>query len=176
MCVGDTVVPIGSNKQRAVLAMLVIYRNRAVGIDELISAVWKDAPHSGARAALHTYVSNLRGLVARPGIDTHAVLTRTPPGYRMSVLDEDCDVGRFTVERGNGVRALASGRFEQASGCLSAALSHWRGPVLDDLRGFTFFEPFATALAEEKLTTQVFPPRLKPLAAAPIRSSMNSRR
>jgi DNA-binding SARP family transcriptional activator len=156
MRVGDTVVPLGSHKQRALLAMLVIHRNRAVGIDELISAVWEDAPHSGARAALHTYISNLRGLMAGPGIDTHAVLTRTPPGYRMSVLDEDCDVGRFIVERGDGVRALASGCFEQATGCLSAALSQWRGPVLDDLRDFTFFEPFATALAEEKLMTQIY--------------------
>ncbi|GAS88251.1 BTAD domain-containing putative transcriptional regulator [Mycolicibacterium brisbanense] len=155
MNVDGRMVPLGSHKQRAVLAMLVIHRNRAVGIDELISAVWGAAAHAGARAALHTYVSNLRGLMTGPGIDTHAVLTRTPPGYRMSVLDEDCDVGRFTIARGRGVRALAGGHFEQAGEHLSGALSQWRGPVLDDLRAFTFFDAFATALAEEKLMTHI---------------------
>lgn len=155
MSVDGRMVPLGSHKQRALLAMLVIHRNRAVGIDELISAVWGAAAHAGARAALHTYVSNLRGLMAGPGIDTHAVLARTPPGYRMSVLDEDCDVGRFTIARGRGVRALAGGHFEQASEHLSGALSQWRGPVLDDLRAFTFFDAFATALAEEKLVTHI---------------------
>jgi DNA-binding SARP family transcriptional activator len=154
MRVGEIVVPLGSHKQRAVFAMLVIHRNRAVGIAELISAVWADAPHSGARAALHTYVSNLRGLMAGSGIDTRALLARTPPGYQMSLLDDDCDVGRFGVERADGIRALAAGRFEQASEYLSGALSQWRGPVLDDLREFTFFEAFATALREEKLMTQ----------------------
>ena len=155
MRVGETVVPLGAHKQRALFAVLVIHRNRAVGIDELISAVWGDAPHSGARAALHTYVSNLRGLMAGGGIDTRAALARTPPGYRMSVLDGDCDVGRFGLERADGVRALADGRFEEASEHLSGALSQWRGPVLDDLRDFTFFEAFATALYEEKLMTQI---------------------
>ncbi|ORA36210.1 BTAD domain-containing putative transcriptional regulator [Mycobacterium aquaticum] len=155
MSVGGKMVPIGSHKQRAVLAMLIIHRNRAVGIDELISAVWGNAAHPGARAALHTYVSNLRGLMAGPGTDTHAVLARTPPGYRMSVPDEDCDVGRFIIERGKGVRALAAGHFEQAGEYLSDALSQWRGPVLDDLRAFGFFEAFSTALAEEKLTTHI---------------------
>lgn len=154
MRIGDAAVPLGSFKQRAVLAMLVIHRNRAVGIDELIGAVWGDAPHSGARAALHTYVSNLRGLMAGEGIDTHAILARTPPGYRLSLVDDDCDVGRFSAERSSGVHELAAGRFEQASDRLLVALSQWRGPVLDDLRDCTFFDVFATALAEEKLMTQ----------------------
>ena len=155
MRVGETLVPLGAHKQRAVFAMLVIHRNRAIGIDDLIGAVWGDAEHSGARAALHTYVSNLRGLMAASGMDTRAVLARTPPGYRMSVLDADCDVGRFGVERAEGMSALAGGRFEQASEHLSGALSQWRGPVLDDLREFNFFEAFATALCEEKLMTQI---------------------
>lgn len=155
MWVGGRTVPLGSHKQRAVLAMLVIHRNRAVGIDELISAVWGDAAHAGARAALHTYVSNLRGLMAGSGTDSHTVLARTPPGYRMSVPDEDCDAGRFINERGRGIRALAAGDFERACEYLSDALSQWRGPVLDDLRAFSFFEAFATALAEEKLMTQI---------------------
>ena len=47
--------------------------------------------------------------------------------------------------------AAASGRFDQASRHLSAALAEWRGPVLEDLRDFQFVEAFATALVEDKI-------------------------
>ena len=155
MRVGDAVVPLGTPKQRAFLAMLVIRRNRAVGIDELLTAVWDDSPPSGARATLHTYVFNLRRLMAAPGIDTRAILASAPPGYRLSVPDSDFDLGRFISMRSSGMHAVADGRFEQASQYFSAALAQWRGPVLDDLRDFTSFDTFATALAEDKLETHI---------------------
>ena len=40
LSVNDTLVPLGPPKQRAVLAMLVINRNRPVGVESLINAVW----------------------------------------------------------------------------------------------------------------------------------------
>jgi SARP family transcriptional regulator, regulator of embCAB operon len=155
MCVGDTIVPLGTPKQRAVLAMLAIHRNRAVAKDELISTAWQQSPPDGAQATLHTYVSNLRRLMTSPGIDAHAVLASAPPGYRLSVPDIDFDLGRFIVERSKGVQAAADARFEEASGHFSDALAEWRGPVLHDLRDFAFFDDFAIALAEDKLVTEI---------------------
>jgi len=58
---------------------------------------------------------------------------------------------RFAIEQRAGIEAAAAGRFEQASGQLSAALAEWRGPVLEDLRDFPFVDTFAAALAEDKL-------------------------
>ena len=49
------------------------------------------------------------------------------------------------------MQAAAAGKFEQASQHLSAALSEWRGPVLEDLRDFQFVGAFATALIEDKM-------------------------
>jgi SARP family transcriptional regulator, regulator of embCAB operon len=60
MRVAGTEVPLGTPKQRAVLAMLVINRNRPVGIESLLGAAWEQCPPSGARASLHSYVSSLR--------------------------------------------------------------------------------------------------------------------
>ncbi|MDT7737980.1 MAG: family transcriptional regulator, regulator of embCAB operon, partial [Mycobacterium sp.] len=37
---GGTLVPLGAPKRRAVLAMLVLNRNRPVSVDALIDAVW----------------------------------------------------------------------------------------------------------------------------------------
>ena len=50
MTVDGTLVPLGTPKQRAVLAMLLMNRNSPVGIDRLITALWEGWPPSGARA------------------------------------------------------------------------------------------------------------------------------
>jgi len=134
LSVNDTLVPLGPPKQRAVLAMLVINRNRPVGVESLINAVWCQSPVPAARATIQTHVSNLRRLLDDAGVDPHTVLASAPPGYRLTVADTDCDLGRFTTEKTAGIHAAAAGRFEQASSHLSAALAEWRAPVLDDLR------------------------------------------
>jgi hypothetical protein len=82
------------------------------------------------------------------------VLASAPPGYQLNVADADCDLGRFVTEKNAGVHAAAAGRFEDASGYLSAALAQWRGPFLDDLREFAFVDTFATALSEVRVAVQ----------------------
>lgn len=151
MTIDGTPVPLGTPKQRAVLAMLVINRNRSVGVDALITALWEEWPPSGARASIHSYVSNLRKLLGGAGGDARALLAAAPPGYRLSIAENTCDHGRFVVEKNAGVHATAAGRFEQAIEHLSTALAEWRGPVLDDLRDFQFVDVLSTALVEEKI-------------------------
>jgi SARP family transcriptional regulator, regulator of embCAB operon len=144
-------VALGARKQRAVLAMLVINRNRPVGTESLITAVWDESPTPAARTSIHSYVSNLRRLLSEAGIDTRRVLVSAPPGYQLTVADADCDLGRFIVEKSRGDQAAVAGKFEQASSHLSAALDQWRGEVLADLRDFSFVDPFATAVTEDKM-------------------------
>ena len=146
-------VPLGAPKQRAVLAMLVINRNRPVSVESLIDAVWDCDPVPAARTSIQSYVSTLRRLLRSAGGYPHTVLASAPPGYQLNVADADCDVGRFLAEKTAGVRAAAAGRFEEASSHLSAALGEWRGPVLDDLRDFAFVNAFATTLLEDKVAT-----------------------
>jgi SARP family transcriptional regulator, regulator of embCAB operon len=154
MSVDGAMVPLGTPKQRAVLAMLLMNRNSPVGVDRLITALWEEFPPSGARASIHSYVSNLRKVLAAAGIDPRAVLAAAPPGYRLSISDKNCDIGRFMVEKSAGVHAAASSRFEDAGRHLSAALAEWRGPVLEDLRDLQFVDTYATSLAEEKVLVQ----------------------
>jgi DNA-binding SARP family transcriptional activator len=147
MTVDDAPVPLGTPKQRAVLALLVMNRSRPVSIDSLITAAWEQWPPPEARASLHSYISNLRKLLG----DSRSMLVNAPPGYRLAVSDTACDIGRFILEKGAGVQAAAAGHFEEASGHLTTALSEWRGAVLEDLRDFEFVEGFATALTEDKV-------------------------
>lgn len=151
---GGTLVPLGAPKQRAVLAMLVINRNRPVSVDSLINSVWDQHPVRAARTSIHSYVSNLRRLLGDAGYESSRVLASVAPGYQLSIADSDCDIGRFISEKNAGVHAAAAGRFEDASSHLSAALAEWRGPVLDDLRDFAFIDTFTTALSEVKAVTQ----------------------
>ncbi len=141
MSVDGAPVPLGTPKQRAVLAMLVMSRNRPVSSD----VAGHTRPGSSSRrpepkASLHSYISNLRRLVSSAGHDPSTVLASAPPGYRLTVTDADCDIGRFVAHKTAGVQAAAAGQFEQASGHLQNALAEWRGPVLDDLRDFEFVD------------------------------------
>ena len=79
MSIAGALVPLGTPKQRAVLAVLVVNANRPVDIDTLISAAWNQRPPPGARATLHAYISNLRRLMSSAGID-RALLASAPPG------------------------------------------------------------------------------------------------
>ena len=151
MSANGTDLPLGAAKQRAVLAMLLINRNRIVPADTLIDAVWQQRPPPEARGSLHAHISRLRRLVSSAGVDPAAVVVGSQPGYRLNVPDEACDLGRFAIEQKAGIQAAAAGRFEEASRHLSAALAEWRGPVLEDLRDFQFIDAFAAALAEDKL-------------------------
>lgn len=147
-------VPVGTPKQRAVLAALLINRNRPLAADALISAVWGEDPPSEARTSLHAYVSNLRRLLTTAGVEGRRVLETVSPGYRFNVADADVDLARFVDERKAGLEAASAGSFEAASQHFSAALAEWQGPFLEDLREFEFVESFAVALLEDEVATQ----------------------
>jgi SARP family transcriptional regulator, regulator of embCAB operon len=149
-------VPLGTPKQSAVLALLLINRNRPVSRDSIIHAIWgEDSPEADAIHNLHVYVANLRKVLGSAGVDPKTVLASARPGYQLNVPDAASDLGRFNTEKAAGVQAAAAGRFGLASDRLSAALAQWRAPVLDDLREFRFVEPFAAALVEDKVVAHV---------------------
>lgn len=150
MSIGGALVPLGTPKQRAVLAVLIVNANRPVDIDVLIGAAWNQRPPAGARATLHAYISNLRRLMRSAGID-RALLASAPPGYRLAIGQDQYDLGRFRAQKDAGLHAAAAAQFEQASRQMSDALAQWRGPFLEDLRDFQFVETLATAFDEEKV-------------------------
>ncbi|MUL67854.1 regulator [Mycobacterium sp. CBMA 234] len=149
-------VTLRSPKESAVLALLLINRNRPVPRDSIVHAIWEeDSPQADAIHNLHVYIANLRRVLGSAGVDPKTVLASVRPGYQLNVPDATCDLGRFTTEKAAGVQAAAAGRFALASDRLSAALAQWHGAVLDDLREFRFVGPFATALMEDKLVAHV---------------------
>ena len=55
----------------------------ARGDRSLIEAAWEQFPPPDPRASLHSYVSNLRKLLAGIGVDSRTALASAPPGYRL---------------------------------------------------------------------------------------------
>ncbi|TRW88733.1 FHA domain-containing protein [Mycolicibacterium sp. 018/SC-01/001] len=150
MTVGGAALPLGTPKQRAVLAVLVLNHNRAVPADTLIDAVWGDQPPAEARASLHAYVSNLRRLLRTAEVDH--LLETASGGYRVLVDEKDVDLDRFVAARAAGLEAAAEGRFDDAAAHLSSALAQWQGDFLADLRGFPFVQTFEVALTEDRIS------------------------
>ena len=59
VCRDGEQVDLGSRKQRAVLALLLIHANQSVSVDRILDEIWGDES-DGKVNALHVYVSRLR--------------------------------------------------------------------------------------------------------------------
>jgi DNA-binding SARP family transcriptional activator len=130
------VLPLGGHKQRGVLALLVLERNRVVPRDRLVDALWGDDPPASAANSVQVYVSRLRKL-----LDDEGMLATEPPGYVLRIEPGDLDLSEFEKLLSDGKAALGSGGAAEAELLLARALGLWRGPALADLAA----EPFAQA-------------------------------
>jgi DNA-binding SARP family transcriptional activator len=124
---------IGSAKQRALLAILVLHANEVVSTDRLIDGIWGAQPPQTAPKIVQVYVSQLRKALGQDRLVTRA------PGYLLRVEPDELDAERYEHELEAGRAALAAGDPRTAAATLRGALAIWRGPPLAD---FTF-EPFA---------------------------------
>jgi DNA-binding SARP family transcriptional activator len=121
---------LGGQKQRALLAVLLLDAGRVVSTDRLIDCLWGEHPPRTAPTSLQNFVSQLRKLLGPDVLETKS------PGYRLHVPPRALDLDRF--------RSLA----EEARSVVDAherrrrfreALALWRGPPLADFA----FEAFA---------------------------------
>jgi DNA-binding SARP family transcriptional activator len=126
---GEHAVSVPRQKQRALLAVLLLHAGRAVSKERLIDELWGEQPPKMAKGALENYVSQLRKVLGK------TMLTTQPGGYLLQAEPEQIDVFRFE-------RLIADARRENTevrAAKLVEALSLFRGPPLADL----VFEPFA---------------------------------
>jgi DNA-binding SARP family transcriptional activator len=143
--VGDDGEPLvlGGQKQRAVLALLLLRANRVVATDFLIDALWGENPPRTATTSLQNSISALRKLLG-----PRALVTR-PPGYMLVVDEEALDLTRF--ERlVAGARTLEP---EERADTLREALGLWRGDPLADAGYEPAVEPEIRRLEELHVTT-----------------------
>jgi DNA-binding SARP family transcriptional activator len=131
---GSIVVPVTSPRQRAVLAVLVLHANRSVSAAELIDQVWGEGHPASAGGLVHTYIWQLRRLLAaHEPMAQRPRITRQPGGYLLQVAEGELDAHVFEQLAMAGLDALAAGDAAAASGHLRRALGLWSGEPLADL-------------------------------------------
>jgi len=131
---GSIVVPVTSPRQRAVLAVLLLHANRSVSAAELIDQVWGEGHPASAGGLVHTYIWQLRRVLAahEPAAGRPRII-RQPGGYVLRVTEGELDAHVFEQLAIAGLDALAAGDAAAASGHLRRALGLWSGEPLADL-------------------------------------------
>jgi predicted ATPase/DNA-binding SARP family transcriptional activator len=134
-------VALRGDRQRRVLAALLLHRDRPLAPDALAELVWGDALPEDVAAAVHTHVSRLRRQLP-PG----ALVTRDG-GYCLAHGDDDVDASRFEAL----VHAALRTRGEDAAATvrmLDDALEQWGGPPYEEFTDWDAARSAAARLVE----------------------------
>jgi DNA-binding SARP family transcriptional activator len=128
---GDRALEVAGQRQRSLLALLLLNANQVVSSSRLIEELWPDEASESHAGALQASISRLR-----KALSTGAELLVTlPTGYVIRLAPEQLDLDRF--ER--LVQEAADAEPQEAAERLREALALWRGPALADFA----YEPFA---------------------------------
>jgi DNA-binding SARP family transcriptional activator len=139
---------LGSTKQRALLAALLLRMDEVVSVERLIDELWGDAPPRSAANALQVYVSQLRKTL---GAD---VLVTEAPGYVARLATAQLDAARFESLVDKGRRAMLSDDIATAATRLREALALWRGDCLPGLELYGAARSAIAQLEELRLAVQ----------------------
>ncbi len=132
---GDTALPLGPVQRRVVLAVLLLQRNRSIGRQQVIDAIWGKAQPSHAVNLVQRHVSGLRMMLEpdRSARSSSELLSWTGSGYLFKAPAGSLDLEVFESRLAVGRAARASGDLAKAARELHAALQLWRGPICDGL-------------------------------------------
>jgi DNA-binding SARP family transcriptional activator/DNA-binding beta-propeller fold protein YncE len=146
VCHDGVDVALAGERQRVLLAILLLHANEVVSADAMIDAVWGERPPASALNAVHVAVSRLRRALGMNGDGgSDGLLATRGRGYVLRVERGELDVERFRGLLEQGREELAAGDPKRAAGTLRSALAVWRGAPLADF----VYEPFAQpAIAE----------------------------
>lgn len=131
-------VAVPGKKVRALLAVLLVHRGRAVSGDRLVDDVWGATPPADPPAALHVRVSQLRRALAGAEPGGRQLVVSAAPGYALRAEPDAVDAHRFAalVEQ-----ARLSTDLQTRVALLDEALALWRGAALADFADEEFARP-----------------------------------
>jgi DNA-binding SARP family transcriptional activator len=137
---GEAVV-VSGQKQRALLAILLLRAPEVVSTDRLVDELWGEQAPRTATASLQNSISQLRKMLGGDRLVTRS------PGYVLRIEPGELDLDRFE-------RLLQEARQQEPDErlrTLSEALAIWRGPPLADFETESFAQAEARRLDELRL-------------------------
>lgn len=132
---------LGGPKQRTVLAVLLAHAGQPVALGSIIDAVYGDDAGDRAHRSVHTFVSNLRGVIGE-------TIERRGNGYAFIGDRRLIDAAHF-----EGLLAVARSADDPAETAtvLRQALDLWRGHPYADIDAHTALRAEVTRLAEMRV-------------------------
>ena len=144
---------LGGERQRALLALLLLHANELVATERLVDELFGEDPSDGTLNALYVAVSRLRRLVG--GDQRSGVLVKRPGGYMLVAGPGELDVELFEGLLAEGRRLRAAGDPESAAARLRDALALWRGPPFADVASLEFVQAEIRRLEERRLVAEM---------------------
>jgi DNA-binding SARP family transcriptional activator len=144
---------LGGERQRALLALLVLNGSEVVSTDRIVDSLWEDEPPETANNIIQVYVSRLRKTLEpdlAKGQKPAIFLTRRP-GYLLRVLEGELDAAVFSRTAADGRLALERGNPGLAATQLRAGLDLWKGEAIADFAYESFAAPTVARLTEERI-------------------------
>jgi DNA-binding SARP family transcriptional activator/WD40 repeat protein len=141
-------VRLGGERQRALLALLLVRANEMVSTDWLVEQLFGPQPSPGAVNALYVAVSRLRRTLSERG---EQVLVTRGGGYLLALEPQQLDAIMFERLLDEGRALVASGDPSAGSERLGEALALWHGPPLADLSTVEGLQPEIRRLDELRL-------------------------
>ncbi|RHW25912.1 hypothetical protein D0Z08_16355 [Nocardioides immobilis] len=132
---------IGGTRQRRLLSVLLIHRDRVVSVDRVAEVVFEGEPTDAAATTLRSYVARLRRTLG------NAVVTRSP-GYQLDTAGIAIDVVDFEAGVQAGRAALQRQDPAGAVERLNTALALWHGDAYAEFADEPWAYPEAQRLAE----------------------------
>jgi DNA-binding SARP family transcriptional activator len=133
----------GPAQRQLVLAMLALRAGTLVPREELVDALWEQAPASAVNA-VHKHVCALRAVLEPARMPPGGrLLVTVAGGYELRLASGAVDALAFARDTARGRLAVAAGDLPAAVAALAAALRRWRGSPLAGLDG-----PRVPALAQ----------------------------
>ena len=130
--VGAQTIPITADRDRVLLATLLLDAGNPVPVRMLAEAVWGDHLPRDSRNQVQGCISRLRRQLADAGASRQAIAT-DPNGYRIELAPGQLDLHQWREQCKKARAAASGGDRTAASERYRTALSLWRGPALADI-------------------------------------------
>jgi DNA-binding SARP family transcriptional activator len=138
---------IGGDRERLVLAVLLLNADRLTSTTQLVDAVWPDPPPS-AKPQLHNLISNLRRRLRAAG---DGFIVARPSGYELRLGGNELDLVTFRSLVTRARQAAADQDWPRAMATYAEALALWRGPALADVPPSGLGDQLRQSLEEERI-------------------------
>lgn len=144
---GGEQLRLGGERQRALLALLLVRANELVSTERMAEELFEAASNEGSSNAVYVAISRLRRALGDGG----ALIRTRRGGYTLELEPTQLDAAEFERLLSEGQALLASGEPSGALAHLREGLDLWHGSPLADLTPVDFVQAEANRLEELRL-------------------------